>query len=335
MKRVTIKPTLAWQLQLDDTVVDLENIVTLLANVQQDGNLRAAARCCGYSYRKAWDSIKQMEKIFGADLVIMKRGKGSQLSPLGLKLLEIEQQNKQLFNDSLLAAANKAQQALQDFLPRQTVIVASDSVLLNTLRLQQLPVTIKTQGSLQALQIFSEGKCDIAGFHLNENINKDLSKLLHQYLNPHQDQFVLLEQRQQGLMSHPLKPVNSLQQAIEEKLQFVNRQQGSGTRLLLDRLLDKQLLKAEQLPGYYHEEHTHLAVASLIASKQADVGLGIESVAKQLGLHFVAISKEYYFLVFKQLIPEVEHLISHLGDHYLNQIMDYRSFIKTLTITDR
>jgi len=335
VKRVKIKPALTWQLQLDDTVIDLESIVTLLANVQQDGNLRAAARRCGYSYRKAWDSIKQMEKILGADLVVMQRGKGSQLSPLGLKLLEIEQQNKQCFNDSLLAAANNAQQALQDFLPRQTVIVASDSELLNTLRSQQLPVTIKTQGSLQALQAFSEGKCDMAGFHLNENISKEQLKLLLQHLNPHQDQFILLEQRQQGLMSNPLKPVNSLQQAIEEKLQFVNRQQGSGTRLLLDRLLDKLLLKAEQLPGYYHEEHTHLAVASLIASKQADVGLGIESVAKQLGLHFVAITREYYFLVFKQMTFEMESLISCLGGHYLNQIMDYKSFIKTLTNKDR
>jgi len=60
---------------------------------------------------------------------------------------------------------------------------------------------------------------------------------------------------------------------------FDNRQIGSGTRLLFDNLLKQQNIKLGNINGYYHEEHTHLAVASMIASK-LKVGIEIESAAK-------------------------------------------------------
>ncbi|WP_198242885.1 substrate-binding domain-containing protein [methane-oxidizing endosymbiont of Gigantopelta aegis] len=175
-------------------------------------------------------------------------------------------------------------------------IIASDSEKLNKLRQQQLPLSLQIEGSSQALLAYAEGKCEMAGFHIAvDDANKELMDQFCQYLNHKNDQFILLEQRQQGLMSHPDKPVNTLQQLIEQKLQFVNRQTGSGTRLLLDNLLKKHHIQPQQLQGYYHEEHTHLAVATMIISRQADAGLGIESVAKQLNLHFSAITREYYF----------------------------------------
>ncbi len=321
------------QLTVDKTHHELDVVLRLLNEVQKHGNLRIAAKRCGYSYRKAWDSLKQLETLFGTTLVHMQRGKGSELSPLGQKLLEIEQENKRFFNDALTTAADKAQNALQTLLPAQQKlrIIASDSEKLSKLRQQQLPLSLQIEGSEQALLAYSEGKCDIAGFHIAmDGANKAQLDQFSQYLDQKNDQFIVLEQRQQGLMSHPDKPVNTLQQLIEQKLLFVNRQTGSGTRLLLDNLLKKHHIQPQQLQGYYHEEHTHLAVASMIISRQADAGLGIESVAKQLNLHFSAITREYYFLVFKSLTSELKHVLNRLDAQCLTQIMNYNAFVETI-----
>ncbi len=321
------------QLTVDETHYELDAVLRLLNEVQKHGNLRVAASRCGYSYRKAWDRLKQLETLFDAKLVNMQRGKGSQLSPLGQKLLEIEQENKRFFNDALTTAADKAHDVLQALLPvRQELrIVASDSEKLSKLRQQQLPLSLQIEGSSQALLAYAEGKCDMAGFHIAvDNANKEQLDQFCQYLDHKSDQFILLEQRQQGLMSHPDKPVNTLQQLIDQKLQFVNRQVGSGTRLLLDNLLKKHHIRPQQLPGYFHEEHTHLAVASMIISRQADAGLGIESVAKQLNLHFSAITREFYFLVFKSLTPELKHILNRLNPQCLTQIMNYNAFVETI-----
>ena len=333
MTDIKISLALTMHVTVDETHYKLDAVLRLLNEVQKCGNLRIAANRCGYSYRKAWDSLKQVETLFDATLVKMHRGKGSELSPLGQKLLEIEHENKRFFNDALTTAADKAQNALQALLPAQQKlrIIASDSEKLSKLRQQQLPVSLQIEGSSQALVAYAEGKCDMAGFHIavDEGSKAQLNQF-SQYLDQKNDQFILLEQRQQGLMSHPERPVDTLQQLIDQKLLFVNRQTGSGTRLLMDNLLKNHHIRPQQLQGYYHEEHTHLAVASMIISRQADAGLGIESVAKSLNLHFAAITREYYFLVFRSLTPELKHVLNRLDEQFLTQLMDYNAFVKTI-----
>ena len=79
---------------------------------------------------------------------------------------------------------------------------------------------------------------------------------------------------------------------------FVNRQPGSGTRLLLDHLLAQAQLDPTTIDGYEARvEYTHLAVATAVASGAADVGLGIEAAASAHGLAFVPLVEEDYFLV--------------------------------------
>ncbi len=81
-------------------------------------------------------------------------------------------------------------------------------------------------------------------------------------------------------------------------LRFVNRQAGSGTRLLLDHLLAQAGIDAAAIDGHATRiEYTHLAVATAIASGDADVGLGIEAAARARGLGFVDLIEEDYFLV--------------------------------------
>jgi putative molybdopterin biosynthesis protein len=95
-------------------------------------------------------------------------------------------------------------------------------------------------------------------------------------------------------------------------VRFVNRQRGSGTRLLLDTMLEEQGIDARGIDGYMTEEYTHAAVAAYVASGMADAGLGVEPAARQFNLGFVPIAGERYFLICArqtQQYPWVQELL--------------------------
>ncbi|MFK5950866.1 MAG: substrate-binding domain-containing protein, partial [Methylococcales bacterium] len=259
----------------------------------------------------------------------------TQLSELGRLLLASNRDNKITFRDSLIDAERKTNLMLESlYRGTQTLIIfASDSEKLEYLRQQNLNIELHTDGSGPALSAYAEGKCEIAGFHIGLGThNKKQVDAYLQHLDSKHDQFITLEHRQQGLISHPDRPVISLQQIIEQDLTFVNRQQNSGTRNLLNQLLQEQNIQPEQLNGYYHEEHTHLAVASMVSSRQADVGLGIHSAAERLKLQFTPISNELYFLVFKSLTPAVQQVLDKLSDQSKLEIINYKQFTQLISV---
>ncbi|MDD2534902.1 MAG: substrate-binding domain-containing protein, partial [Eubacteriales bacterium] len=92
--------------------------------------------------------------------------------------------------------------------------------------------------------------------------------------------------------------IHDLNDIATNRLRYVNRQKGAGTRMLLDYLLKQLALKPEQLAGYTREEYTHTAVAAQIASGSADAGLGILAAARIFGLDFIPVAEERYdFLI--------------------------------------
>lgn len=108
---------------------------------------------------------------------------------------------------------------------------------------------------------------------------------------------VLLTKRVQGLMVAPgnpkgIKGIRDLFKGV-----FVNRQQGSGTRILLDYLLEREGLDKDSIIGYEREELSHMAVAAGVAGGTADVGLGIKTAADTLGLDFIPLWSEPLELV--------------------------------------
>jgi putative molybdopterin biosynthesis protein len=84
---------------------------------------------------------------------------------------------------------------------------------------------------------------------------------------------------------------------VARKARFVNRPEGTGSRLLTDALCDEGGVPVGGILGYEHEEPSHAAVAQTIASGRADVGLCIEAAARSRGLDFVPLLWEEYFLV--------------------------------------
>ena len=83
----------------------------------------------------------------------------------------------------------------------------------------------------------------------------------------------------------------------QPRVQFVNRQRGAGTRVLLDYHLNLMTIVPERIVGYSQEEYTHLGVAAAIASGRADCGLGIAAAAQALDLDFIPLFQERYDLV--------------------------------------
>ena len=110
---------------------------------------------------------------------------------------------------------------------------------------------------------------------------------------------VNLVYRQQGLMVPKNNPkgILNLADLTRDDVSFVNRQRGSGTRVLLDYELRKANVDHHQISGYDRDEYTHTGVAAAIASGTADTGLGIMAAAKALGLDFVPLLRERYDLV--------------------------------------
>jgi molybdate-binding protein len=107
--------------------------------------------------------------------------------------------------------------------------------------------------------------------------------------------------RDQGLILPAGNParVTSLADVASRGLRFINRQRGSGTRLLIDQILAHERIDAAKLDGYATEELTHPAIAATVASGGADAGFGLRAAAAEYGLAFVPLVRERYFLALR------------------------------------
>lgn len=135
--------------------------------------------------------------------------------------------------------------------------------------------------------------------------------------------------RRQGLMVRPGNPkeVYALADLARPSVRFVNRQSGSGTRLLLEGLLRAQGVPSTRIAGFEQEEYTHAAVAAYVASGMADVGFGLEPPARQFKLDFVPVATERYFLLFRDEVmgtPAATTVLATLHD------ADFRAMLALL-----
>ena len=105
--------------------------------------------------------------------------------------------------------------------------------------------------------------------------------------------------RDQGLMVPKGNPKNikGIDDLIRDDVTFVNRQAGSGTRILFDYRLEQAGCDSMGIKGYEHEEYTHMAVAVDVLSGAADCGMGIYAAAKALNLDFITMVREQYDLI--------------------------------------
>ena len=178
-------------------------------------------------------------------------------------------------------------------------------ILADLLKKRQNNVTLGSThvGSLGGLMAIRHGTCHLAGSHLLDADDGSYNtSFVKRYLAEVPVRIVHLVRRNQGLMVAPGNPKNieGFADLLREEVTFVNRQGGSGTRVLLDYELDRRSMDSSGIIGYETIEFTHMAVAVAVLSGAADVGLGIRAAARALGLEFIDVVYENYELV----IPE-------------------------------
>ena len=155
-------------------------------------------------------------------------------------------------------------------------------------------------GSLGGLQALKRSEAHMAGSHLlDEETGEYNIPYIRRVLGGQEVVVVNLVYREQGLMvprGNP-KGIHSLADLTREDVSFVNRQRGSGTRILLDYELKRAVIDPGAIHGYDRDEYTHTGVAAAVASGTADVGLGIMAASRALDLDFGPLLKERYDLV--------------------------------------
>ncbi|MCU0599840.1 MAG: molybdopterin biosynthesis protein [Desulfobacterales bacterium] len=155
-------------------------------------------------------------------------------------------------------------------------------------------------GSMGGLMAIKKGFCHMAGTHLlNETDGSYNISYIKQYLPGVGLKLIRLVDRDQGFMVQPGNPkkIRGLEDLTRDDIVFINRQRGSGTRILLDFKLKLAGITPDMISGYPNEEFTHMAVAAAVASGTADTGLGIYASARALKLDFIPMITESYDIV--------------------------------------
>lgn len=175
-------------------------------------------------------------------------------------------------------------------------------------------------GSLGGLFALKNREAHISGIHLfDERSGKYNIPFIEKHLRGEEVEIFKLVYREQGLMVKRGNPkgIKGLADLKRKDLIFVNRQRGSGTRILLDYLLKREGISPLDIRGYDDEEFTHLGVAMRVASGAADVGIGIFSAAKIFDLDFIPLFEEEYDLITLREhrdLPQLKVLLQILDD---------------------
>ena len=178
-----------------------------------------------------------------------------------------------------------------------------------------LTLSCANVGSMGGIMAIRNNEAHIAGVHILDTDSGEYNTTsTNKYLPDGTWRLVHLAMREQGLIvgSGNPKNIHTLQDLARPGIEFVNRQRGSGTRMLLDYQLKKLGLNAMNISGYDKEVGTHVAVSSMVADGVADVGLGIQAAAKAFQLEFIPVAQEQYDLLLNFLAD----------DQRLSQVMD-------------
>lgn len=226
---------------------------------------------------------------------------------------------------------------LVDFMPLRSINVAdiptiaigsNDPLLERVIYSVDPRAKIINQGSWGAIEALKSDIADLGGVHLfNGNVynlflmrDEELKKRAY---------LIRGFYRNQGYIYRD-KPATSFKEIAEQGLIFINRNKGSGTRALVDYLIDLEDPKLRNsIRGYLWEVNTHAAVARAIHQGRADVGIGLEYYANKLGLNFKFLKEEEYDILISKVFYESEKgkefiKALKLSANYLNEFPGYR-----------
>lgn len=313
--KLSIHPTLLLKTpNYHQRSLDLSHIGTLLKSIEQGRTLTSAAKDLNLSYRTVWNELKEAEQELGCKFLDRIKGHGSTITPAGRLLisslerldLQLASETQRLADDIGLKLAKHTNKNFD-----QLIFCCSNDPLIEHISSKFDEIECETMGSGSALDRLLDGKADIAGFHFSDPPEM---KGIQDHLQRRGLIVISLMQRVQGLIlakRNPLK-IKAVRDLARPEVRFINRQKGAGTRLLLDRLLDREGLKTKQIKGYAHEEFTHSAIATSILAGQADAGMGLQYIAKEFSLQFIPLETETFYLAMKPELSKHKTMIAFI-----------------------
>jgi putative molybdopterin biosynthesis protein len=283
-------------------------LMDLLAAVRDSGSISAAAKAMGLSYRHVWGELKRWEVELGQPLVHWEKGQRARLSEFGDKLLWAERHAQARLApqiEALHADLERAFAVAFDEGAHVLTLFASHDDALAALREQamnsRLHLDIRFVGSVDAISALNQGRCVMAGFHIPPQRARGsiAAKVYRPLLQPGKHKLIGFARRSQGLIVGKGNPrgLHGIADIAAKRARYVNRAIGTGTRVLFDELLAQAGVPAKNIEGYASAEPSHASVAHAVASGAADAGLGIAPAARALGLDFVPLLQEDYYLV--------------------------------------
>lgn len=301
---ITLVPDLVWCVPDASTPPLDARLPRLLAAIKKHATLRAAAHETGLSYRAAWGLLVDTDRQLGLPLVELQQGRGARLTEAGERFLAATERVSLKLRDSefalqLEAAASPAAGRSRAHL----TLIASHDMLLTAFcdqwaKPEGIVGEVTFRGSIESLKALARNEADVAGFHAVAPDDRGFAAGFRRLLDPRRDTLIRFADREQGLIVPKGNPkgLRTLADVATRQARFVNRQRGSGTRLLIDQLLRQDGIGPASIRGYDTEEYTHLAVAATVAANQAEAGFGLKAAATRLDLDFVPLRHETYWL---------------------------------------
>ncbi|SDY00064.1 putative molybdopterin biosynthesis protein [Evansella caseinilytica] len=231
-----------------------------------------------------------------------KVGRQMRISAADIDLL-INPQKKALGTQSPPSAAFES--PTQTTNTKRKIIISGQDMVLDILgrhleRTGKYQALRSHEGSLNSLLAMYKGECDIVSLHMFDGDTEEYNvPFVRKILIGFPYTVINLVSRKAGLMVQKGNPyqLHHWNDLTKESIRLINREKGSGARILLEEQLRVNKIDSSAIKGYQTEETSHLSVASCISSGQADVGIGIEKAAKLVGLDFVPLIMERYDLV--------------------------------------
>lgn len=308
MLNIHIRPH--WEISVKGAApLDTADLLGLLLSIQDTGSIAQAAKSVKLSYRYAWGLLRAAEELFGEQLLHTGRGRGTLLTPLAQKLVWADRRIAARLSPTLQSLASELEVELGRITAGRTRPLRLDAshgfavaALMDCVDRDLLPVDSRYRTSTDAVTALARRECDLAGFHVPVGrFGAPTASWYLRWLDPEQHCLVRVAGREQGLIAARGNPlgIRTLADLARPEIRFVNRQAGSGTRMLLEMMLAAEGLALEAINGFNSAEFTHSAVAAYIASGMADAGVGMRAAAAQFKLDFVPLVRETYYFALR------------------------------------
>lgn len=204
---------------------------------------------------------------------------------------------------------------------KETILSIGSHDLVMDLIGDRIPLTSSHVGSMGGIMSLRRGECHISPIHLLDDETGEYNLPTVKKFFPNSEMVIIKGiKRAQGFIVKPGNPLNINEFFdLRGDVRFINRQAGSGTRLLLDYKLKSEGIYPETITGYQRVVPTHMAVAIAVQSGTADVGLGVFSAARAMGMDFIELGyEEYDFVTFKEnlMSENIQKFIELLRSEY-------------------